>query len=48
MRFDSRPSSGLGRIPKWFIAIWLLAGLVSLGVSGGLIYAGIHFISKWW
>jgi prepilin-type N-terminal cleavage/methylation domain-containing protein len=26
----------------------LVIGLLSLAVTGGLIYAGYHFISKWW
>ena len=28
--------------------IWIVGALISLAVTGGLIYVAVHFISKYW
>lgn len=42
------PTVNTGKIFKFAFAAWVVGALVSLAVSGGLIYVAIHFIKKLW
>jgi hypothetical protein len=38
----------MDKILKWFFAIWFIWLIVCLSVVGGLIWAAVHFITKYW
>jgi len=33
---------------KWAIAIWIVYAMLCIVGTGGLVWAAIHFISKYW
>lgn len=33
---------------KLFIVIWIFSALISLVITGGIVWVAIHFISKVW
>lgn len=40
-------NSGAGVVAA-MLGMWLLSAVVSLAVTGGVIYVAIHFIKKLW
>ena len=46
-QFESRERLVKGSIVAVF-GLWAVGALLSLAVTGGLIYAAIHFLTKFW
>lgn len=36
------------QVAKWSFGLWLFGVLLSLGMTGGVIWIAVHFLRKYW
>jgi len=48
MNLQRRGSGPGGMLEKMFFSVWALGMIIGIAIGGGLVWAAIHFIRKFW